>query len=686
MTHSNKSLTTLGNLSELYTVCPENPHDPNGIRQYFQKIIDVMPNNVYWLNRDCIMMGCNKNTLELVGLKRLEDFVGLSYEELSKIAGWVEGQAESFKHDDMEVMAKGKPKFNVEEPVLYDKNGDPVYYFSSRVPLFDSKGDVIGVVGISVNITERKRQEAQLIRAKKEAEDATRAKTEFLANMSHDIRTPLVGMISLAEYLYDQVKNKEHKKVVSQMADLSRNLLEVSNSLIEAAQVESGKFPVLEEVFNLKKMVAGVKALLQPAAEAKNLKFYVEQSPALTDSWLGDVKRIRRIIINLVSNAIKFTEKGFIKISVDVESKSPTQQILKIKIQDTGSGIPRKKQELIFKRFTRLDSTEDTQYKGFGIGLSIVDQFIKELGGSIQLESDENKGSVFICSIPVKQMSDDRGRALTIKEESAMFYKGEKLPKLRVLVIEDNEIASFSALRLLEKFQFTVDITEGAEKGVQLHTENHYDLIFTDLRLEDRDGCWLANAIRNLEKNSLTCSPVVIVGLSAHLGKIEEKQCVDAGMNKCFLKPLTQPKILEILKEHFSYGGEAATSTRSENQETAAKIIDLEASAKDYYSGDIGAARRMLELLLKGLSEEKDRMEQAFVKKDWDMLYRLVHNFYGGCVSCGVPRLSKALAALKNALRKRLGEQDLALLHEKIIAEMKVLEQFYKEKYQSDEL
>ena len=233
---------------KLYTINKNNPSDPEGIRKYFQKIIENMPNNVYWLNRDCITMGCNKNTLKLLGLNSLDEFVGITYEEMGRLAAWKEGQAQSFKKDDLEVMQTGVAKLNVEEPPLYDKNGEPVYYISSRVPLFDNDGSVIGVVGISVDITELKKTQRNLEFQKEKAEAASLSKSEFIANMSHDLRTPITGMLGVTQsllYTADDIKTaleklpleKHDTQLLSSLTGV-KNTLEEDGALLTSATEE----------------------------------------------------------------------------------------------------------------------------------------------------------------------------------------------------------------------------------------------------------------------------------------------------------------------------------------------------------------------------------------------------------------------------------------------------------------
>ena len=212
-TYSASLSSTKKTIKNILPSALENMKTVQEVHNYYQKIISCMPNNVYWLDRNCITQGANQNVLNFIGLKSLNDFVGISYEEMGEKAGWTQGYSENYEKDDMEVMASGVAKLNIEDAPIYDNEGNPTYYLSSRVPLYDDENkEVIGIVGISVDISAQKKQAENLRIAKESAEEASKAKTNFLANMSHDIRTPLTGVIGLSQSLEDNVDRADLKE------------------------------------------------------------------------------------------------------------------------------------------------------------------------------------------------------------------------------------------------------------------------------------------------------------------------------------------------------------------------------------------------------------------------------------------------------------------------------------------
>jgi len=392
---------TLGNYSSKFKPSIEDIIDD--IIQYYEGIIDCMPGNVYWLDSNGVAIGCNKNVLDMFGLKSMAEFKGLSFEDMSRIGNWPPEAETSFKKDTLEVIASGKPKINIEEPSIPHVNGSMIYFLTSRVPLRDHKGNVIGVVGISIDITELKNTQQALMKAKKQAESANQIKTEFIRNMQHDVRTPFSGIYSMAKILESKESDLEKKECLSSIADSAKQLLDYCNNILDFSKLESGNLPLLAKKFNLRQLVNDIIIMEKPPAKIKGLDLIIDYSEHIPSLFISDFYRIKGILINLVSNAIKFTEKGFVKIKLDVAKKiDDTHLILKIYIEDTGIGIPKDKQTIIYEKFNRLSPSDQSFYKGSGLGLTLVKQFIEELEGEIDIHSAPNEGTTFACTIPMQ--------------------------------------------------------------------------------------------------------------------------------------------------------------------------------------------------------------------------------------------------------------------------------------------
>lgn len=373
------------------------------ILNYYESIISCMPGNVYWLDKDGRALGCNKNVLDMMGLLSIEKFRGLTFEEMGRIGKWSEPATQSFKKDTLEVIRTGQAKFNVEELVIpHLQTHQDIYFLTSRVPLFNQNKEVIGVVGISIDITERKKMEEKLKLAKEQAEENLKIKDQFIRNMEHDIRTPFNGIWGMTGYLYEIEENPEKREMLGDIVASAKELMDFCDHLLDFAKTSKGDLPIFEKKFHLKNLFEGILNLQKPAVMQKNLLLKLEYDSNLPECLIGDDYRIQRILINLISNAIKFTEQGSIKIIVSAKSIEKNICLLSIKIEDTGIGIPLEKQDFIFEKFGKLNESNQMIYPGIGLGLRVVKQFMEELKGKLKLVSEVGKGTSFSLLIPYK--------------------------------------------------------------------------------------------------------------------------------------------------------------------------------------------------------------------------------------------------------------------------------------------
>lgn len=374
-------------------------------------IIACMPGNVYWLDAKGHFQGCNENVAKMLGLECCDNIIGLTHEDVAKRCHWSDGQAESFKRDDMEVIAKGSPKEHVEEPPITSIDGEELYFLTSRVPLFDKhKKRALGIVGISVNITELKHTQQALIVAKEDAEVASNSKATFLANMSHDLKTPLFGIVYSAAYLLEKVEEGDQREFVQIIQSSAQRLLENISNILVFIKYQSGKLPLNEVDISLKAVIDEALKTIQPLITNKDISLSANVSPLLPENVYGDRQRLERILQNLLGNAIKFTERGSIKLLVEEVQKNSDVVLVSFIISDTGIGISKERQQGIFDQFSRVAPSHSSKYEGSGLGLSIVKQFTQEMGGDIVVESTGGKGSTFTFCIPFKLKAVEQHR------------------------------------------------------------------------------------------------------------------------------------------------------------------------------------------------------------------------------------------------------------------------------------
>jgi signal transduction histidine kinase len=299
---------------------------------------------------------------------------------------------------NQEVMETGVSQV-IEEPAAM-LDGTQGIFLSNKVPLRNKMGEIIGLLGISMDITNLK----SLQIAKEKAELASKQKSDFIHNMEHDIRTPFNGVYALARILAEQETDPTKKDRLEKISKSGKELLDYCNAVLDFSNIEAGGANIRHKRFDLKELLSNIITMEGATVAHKNLKLTLNYSDNIPHILIGDDIRIQRIMLNLMSNAIKFTEIGGVKIIVSLAKEKPEQRevVLKIVVEDTGIGISDDKKDIIFEKFTRLSPSNKGKYKGMGLGLYVVKQFMNDLNADIDLISAEGKGTAFICTIPFK--------------------------------------------------------------------------------------------------------------------------------------------------------------------------------------------------------------------------------------------------------------------------------------------
>jgi two-component system aerobic respiration control sensor histidine kinase ArcB len=368
--------------------------------EMLENIIALMPGHVYWVDKEGAYLGCNDNQAKSAGLNSRKEIIGKSNRDLP----WNINRGvlpEALDRINIEVIRTGKA-VKIEEPALL-RDGTEAVFLSHKVPLWNGEGRIIGMVGISIDMTEAKKSEEELILARNKAETANQTKTEFLENMRHDIRTSVSGMVGLSALLYEESDSPKVKQYTHELKAASQELLQFLNEILESLNVASGEIPLLKKKFSLKTILEKVIQLNKPKAIEKHLNLELSLDEKIPAFLMGDPIRIYRIVLELLVNALKFTHKGYVKIVAKIAKEEEGKIVLQIEVEDTGPGIRLEKQSELFIRFKRLSPSYQGIYQGTGLGLSIVKQFIDELEGEIDYSGGYGKGGYFICLIPVRR-------------------------------------------------------------------------------------------------------------------------------------------------------------------------------------------------------------------------------------------------------------------------------------------
>ncbi len=386
-------------------------------------------------------------------------------------------------------------------------------------------------------------------RLAEEAVAATTAKTEFLANMSHEIRTPMNGIIGFSDLLADEDLTEEQQEYLDHIRTCGRNLMQLLNDLLDISRIEAGKLHVETAVCSLDELLGDLSALMKPNATEKGIEFEVHRDDGLPMSIRTDPVRLLQCLLNLVNNAVKFTAKGHVHLSV-YPLKEDDGDHIRFDVEDTGIGVPPDKQALIFESFTQADGGNSRRYGGAGLGLAITRNLVELLGGEVSLVSRQDQGSTFSLTIPA---GIECGTTSTSQEDllDAATAGDNGFPQSNeiafgghVLVVEDDPGNQKLTKCVLERFGFTVATADNGAQAVEKAENCDFDIIFMDVQMPVMDGF---KATRLLRQKGIT-TPVI--ALTAHAFEEDRARCLEAGCDDYIPKPIEHETLLKIISQY----------------------------------------------------------------------------------------------------------------------------------------
>lgn len=602
--------------------------------EFMRSLVNGTPHPIYVRDRQGLLKSCNDSYLEAFQAKR-EDVIGKNVMQ-GKMSNAFE--AREYQADYQRVVAEGTPLI-LDRPLHIGGRRLTIYHWI--LPYRDSSGEVQGVIGGWIDISERRQLFDKLRAAKEQADEANRAKSTFLATMSHEIRTPMnavIGMLELTLKRMDQ--GRQERSAIETAYSSAKDLLALIGDILDIARIESGRLSLSPERVNPGEIVASVVRIFDGLARQKNLRLLLAFNPPQPPvDVLLDPLRFKQVLSNLVSNAIKFTEQGEVRITVDLlAGEEPERTQLQVQVQDSGVGISEKDQQRLFEPFAQVGNSGQLARGGAGLGLVISRSLCEMMGGSLQLRSQPGVGtqvsiSLYLPTLPPKQVPD--------RVEPAIPTSGASL---NVLVVDDHPANRLLMCQQLEYLGHRFTGADDGRAGLEAWQREPFDLVVVDCNMPIMNGYDLASTIRQQEQQAQR-SPCTILGFTANAQPEEIQRCKHAGMNDCLFKPLS----LTVLSQWVE-GIKPAVREQAFNLEGLALLT----------GGNPEMARRLLDELLS--SNRLDRQELLGLSGlgDRQALVDVAHKIKGAARIAQACRLIDCCQALEQACHDAAPADDIA--------------------------
>jgi len=486
---------------------------------------------------------CDKDGYTTWVNNSLEKLTGYS---LSELQGKQIGSVLSNDHSDFELIQGSRTKsLNKEsysiEVEVQTKDGAFLWVSVSNTPILNSNGVMERQIELISDITQRKQVEREMIEAKEKALQLSEAKEMFLSVMSHEIRTPLNAILGMTHLLIDNDPRPSQVDDLNILKFSGENLLHIINDILDFTKVETGNLHLETIPFSLKALSNDIITSLQVNVNKKQNELQCHFDKEIPAEILGDKTRLYQVLMNLLGNAIKFTDKGIVKLSIALETESDSDIVINFKVSDTGIGIPKDKQSYIFESFTQAKTDISRKYGGTGLGLAITKKLLKLYNSEIEIESEEGKGSVFSFSIAfLKSQKSSKNQK---PADQLAVFEGKK-----ILIVDDNEINILIARRIFIKWGLDIDFASDGYGAIEKVKNTTYDLVFMDIKMPGLDGFETSMIIRDLPGEEYKKLP--IIALTASTLSNENTKFNDAGMNGHMLKPFNPEEIKKLLAEY----------------------------------------------------------------------------------------------------------------------------------------
>jgi hypothetical protein len=508
--------------------------------------------------------------------------------------------------------ARNTGQFNFSARIITSKGVEK--WLESKGKLFFENKIPVRMIGTVMDITKSKHFEIELSKSKELAENASAYKSRFLANMSHEIRTPLNAILGFSQILKKLCKDDEQLQYLNHITSAGDLLGRLIGDILDLSKIEEGKLEIHYENFDLKEVIKSTVYPYKFKANENGIDFHVSFDGFLPDYYIGDPLRIKQILINLIGNALKFTEKGSIHVDIKSILQNAEDVTLQFSITDTGIGIPLENQNKIFESFVQADYSIERKFGGTGLGLSIVKELVQHMGGEIKVQSPVNNascdspGTRFIFTLHLKL-----GRVPTNK-----FFKKHNFEALkfdhsfRILVVEDNELNQRLAEVMLKEMGCIPTLAANGEDAIEKFQEETFSLILMDINMPGMDGYTATRMLRQKYKTTIP-----IIGLTANVYKEDINQCIEAGMNDHIGKPYHPEQLYLKIKKYLVQPFQLIEE-RKKSYSTIEFLIN-------FSNGDPDFIKELLHVYIKQKDESIEKLRKFYVEQNYQALQDLVH-------------------------------------------------------------
>jgi len=622
--------------------------------EFMQAWVNGTPHPIYVRDREGLLQNCNDSYLQVFAVQR-EDVIGKSVLQNNLLD---EHEARQYHADCQQVMADGTPLI-IDRPLHVGEQAFTIYHWI--LPYRDSTAEVKGIIGGWIDISERRQLTDQLRAAKKQADTANRAKSTFLATVSHEIRTPMNAIIGMLELTLKRSEQEQFDRPAIEVAyNAARDLLELIGDVLDIARIESGRMPLVPGWVELQEVIESVIRVFEGLARLKNLDLVLEFSPTTQATEVCiDPLRFKQVLSNLVSNAIKFTEQGQVRVLVDLQPEDPPRtHRLRLQVVDSGIGISEQDQQTLFQPFTQANSSKPSGRSGAGLGLVISRHLCEMMGADLTLSSKPGTGTR--VSIDMKMP----GRTPQPAPEPVATAVQHGAAGLHVLIVDDHPASCLLMCQQLDLIGHRASHAQNGADGYQAWLNGHFDLLIVDCNMPRMNGYELTRAIRRIERREQR-SPCTVLGFTANAQLEERQRCIAAGMNDCLFKPVSLSALSQKL---------AGLTPRPR-----APVFNVD-TLRTLTQGDSRFALRMLTELLRCSRKDRQELLALSCEKGRQRLLEVAHKIKGSALMAQARTLKGRSNALEQACIRNVDDEQLeqcraALEHAMLEFEQAVQEQ-----------